>query len=192
MIRVWYDVETTGLSLQDGAGVCQFACFIEKNGTIVDTINYNIDISSYKREVKVSSKALEINGRSLESLYEGVTVEELIKELCEKLPFQGKAVLVGYNNTSFDSHFLRDLFEQTSQRYTAYFDYKQVDVFEFVKALHLGGIIEAPNGHSLVAMADLVGVKQEKAHEALADILMTRDLYYKLIEGLQYVSNKTV
>ena len=189
MLEVWYDVETTGLDVTKGAAVCQLACLLVKDGLVVDQLNRRVNISSYLRPVTISQKALEINGRSRESLYEGIEVRELMSELCELVHPHGKATLIGYNNNAFDRHFLADLFNQVDYKYEVYFEYKQIDVFEFIKALHFSNVIPKSGNQKLLSMAEAFGVAEENAHDAFADIKMTRNLYNKIIGGLTYVSN---
>lgn len=189
MLEVWYDVETTGLDVTKGAAVCQLACVVVRDGIVIAQLNQNVNISTYRRPVTISQKALEINGRSRESLYTGISVQEVVSSLCEMVHEYGKATLIGYNNNAFDRHFLDDLFKQTNYKYEVYFEYKQIDVFEFIKALHFSDIIPKAKSQKLLSMAEVFGVAEENAHEAFADIKMTRNLYNKIIKGLSYVGN---
>lgn len=82
--------------------------------------------------------------------------------------------LAGYN-VNFDMKFLGALMKRNNMKYTNYFNYYEIDVYGFVKYLEL-----PTKNKQLSTVCDFFKVKLDNAHDALADIKATRELYVKM------------
>lgn len=192
MKTFYFDVETTGLDNKK-AGLTQLAAIVVVNGIEVDSINLDINPATYCREVEISQDALNVTGKSLEELANyphsaeqfGRFIDFLDSHI-NKFDKTDKFIPIGYNS-QFDMGFMQEWFKDNGHQYFgSYFTYKDVDVFALVKILaHLGHVpVSLINGvHKLSNMAELFGVALgENAHDALADIRATRELYQVLID----------
>lgn len=184
----YFDVETTGLD-NSTAGLTQMAAIVVIDGEEVDSINLDINPYTYSREVQVSPKALNVTGKTEEMLRDypqsAVSFHKLVTFLdkyINRYDKTDKFIPVGYNS-QFDMGFLQAWFKDNGHMFFgSYFQYKDVDVFALVKHLAFLGAINSDN-HKLGTMCDKFGVSLgEDAHDALADIRATRELYRKLIE----------
>ena len=184
---VFYDMETTGLDASTN-GTVQIAMLFEKDGEIVDTYVSNIDCSQYLRDVAISEKAMEINGYKVSDIPTFPSPQIVVDEIARKLYKvygKGKVKLCGFNNTSFDKFFLKELYAQTTKEMDKYFHYKQLDVFEVLKGLQYLQLIEKTWNQRLVTyiehfkLADVDEI-ESNAHDALWDIHMTRELMLRI------------
>jgi DNA polymerase III epsilon subunit-like protein len=185
--EVWYDFETTGLK-HDVHGACQLAMVVVLDGEVVEEYVTDVDISSYPREVVVNAKALEINKRSKVSLTQGKSIKKVVADICKILAKhfpRGKARLLGYNNSTFDRFFMEDFFEIAGVDYWKWFKWKQIDVFELVKALQFMGAMGPTFNQKLGTIVKYLGIEVKgDLHDALADVHATRDIYLKIKVGL--------
>jgi DNA polymerase III alpha subunit (gram-positive type) len=142
VVECFYDVETTGLEINEGAVVVQFACQIVEDGTVMHEMNAFINPYSYNGGVTINPKALEINGIDKEDLEGFEDLELVVNKLMHLLTVNyptTKLTLVGYNNSTFDKYFLEAMFKNVGKSYSTYFNWKQIDIFETTKYLqHIG------------------------------------------------------
>lgn len=87
------------------------------------------------------------------------------------------ACLIGYNNAHFDKAFLDKLFKDHIG--FASYDYRMYDVYELAKWL-----LPWEDKYKLLDLVKYFDLDAEKAHDALADCLMTVDVAACLIEIL--------
>lgn len=188
-VEVWYDCETTGLKIEEGAAVVQFACIIVYEGEVVDQLNININPLSYPREVTINKAAMEINGYREEDFASFTSMKEavgLIKNCVYKwnAKYKTKARLIGYNNSTFDKYFIEDMFNLAGIKFDMFFKWKQIDIFELVKALQFMGIMGETFNQKLGTIAEYFKLETEGLHDAYKDIHTTRDIYLKIKRGL--------
>jgi len=189
---VYYDVETTGLDPKT-AGIVQISMMFEKNGEVVDVYDSMIDCSKYTRDVSIAQKALDINGVKLEEISTFPSPQQVVAEIGAKLMKNykdNKVKLCGFNNTSFDKYFLQELYNQTDYDYDIFYHYKQIDVFEALKALQYLGLMKATWNQRLVTFIEGYGLDtvdniEKKAHNSLYDVQMTRELFYYIKKELK-------
>lgn len=189
---LYIDVETTGLD-KTKAGLTQLAAIVVINGEEIDKIALDINPASYNREVEITERALEVTGKTLEDLanypLSGQQFKKFIAFLdkhVNKFNKEDKFIPIAYNS-QFDMGFLQEWFIDNEHKFFgSYFTYKDVDVFGLVKVLaHLKLIPINPVGgtHTLGALCDMYGISLgDDAHDAIADIRATRELYQLLID----------
>jgi len=185
---LWYDVETTGLHIKNGAAVVQFGGILMEGDKVLHEFNLDINPHSYNREVSIDPKALAINDKKEEDFESFMTLEIAVKtimhELTVKVP-RNKVVLCGYNNSTFDKYFLEDMFEDQGKSFSTYFQWKQIDVFETFKGLAYMGLMPETFNQKLGTVAEALDVEPAgELHDALVDIRLTRDVLLKIRERL--------
>jgi len=177
----WCDLETTGTDSKR-CGIWQAAFLIEIDRVVKDKKNFLM----YPRGKDVESGAKEMMRVPLEELRTSVPldihVKDEIKRFLEKYvdPFNkfDKFTFAGYN-TEFDIGFLEQLWEDTQDKYfRSFFTYFPLDVMRMVTIAVWMNVIEPPKNMQLSTIASHVGIPFEEgeAHDALADIVMTRDI----------------
>lgn len=178
---LWLDVETTGLDCKVN-GVIQIAFLLEVNGKVVDKFHSNIKPFD---DCVYTEKAEEIHGKSKKEISkypeESDVMINLIRFLDKNkyLYRYPKLTIAGYNSR-FDMDFLIQLFERSSSKYYYFFNYYDKDVYALVKILDISGILNGKVSKKLEPICEVMGVKLEKAHDAMADIVATRKLYKKI------------
>lgn len=188
MKAFYFDVETTGLD-KTKAGLTQLAAIVVIDGVEVDKISLDINPASYNREVEISNEALAVTNKTLEELANYPLSKEqfnafisFLDKHINKYDKTDKFVPIGYNS-QFDMGFMQEWFNDNNHKFFgSYFQYKDVDVFALVKHLAFLGHINSDN-HRLGTICDIYGVSLgDSAHDAIADIRATRELYQVLID----------
>lgn len=189
-VEVWYDFETTGLNIEEGAAAVQFSCQIVVNGEVVDTINENINPYSYPRPVTISEYALRVNGYKEEDFASYPSLASCVNIIKTKVytwgsKYKTKAVLIGFNNSTFDKYFIEEAFELCQVKFDSFFKWKQIDVFELVKALQFMGIMGETYNQKLRTIAEYFKIDTTGLlHNALQDVIITRTIFNKIKEKL--------
>ena len=177
----WCDLETTGLDSKRH-GIWQAAFLIEIDGVVKDKDMFFM----YPEGKVVDPKAVEMMRVSLQELKEkypfAVHAKVMMKTFFEKYidPFNkyDKFTFAGYN-TKFDIDFLEQLWEDTHDKYfRSFFTYFPLDVLRMVTIAVWMGVITPPKNLQLSTVASHLGIPFEEgeAHDALTDIVMTRDI----------------
>lgn len=188
VIECWYDVETTGLKVKDGAAVVQIAFLIVEDGKVVKELSSTINPFSYNRPITISAEAMNINGFLEEDFNTMPGLSNVLGELmdfCTKTYPKNKLTLIGYNNSTFDKYFLEDMFGDQGKQFWLYFNWKQIDIFETVKYLQFSGVMGDTYNQKLGTIAEYLKVEPRgDLHDALVDVYVTRDIHLKIQENL--------
>jgi len=179
----WFDTETTGLSGQKN-DLIQLAYLIEINGEIEEEGSVYCQPFDYNT---INAKALEVNKLTVAKLKEFPTPQETYKKLqavldkyVDRYNREDKFSPAGYN-VAFDVNFLKNFFLKNNDKYYgAFFDYHMINVDSLLYLFDYKGIIKLEN-YKLVTVAKHFGI-EFNAHDALADIKTTRQVFYKLLE----------
>jgi len=184
VIEGWYDVETSGLDVVDGAAVIQIALMIVEDGKVIVELEYKINPNSYNRDVTISQDALDINGFKVEDFASFETLETVVAKIMHELTIRypdHKVTLLGYNNSTFDKYFLEDMFKDCEKAFSTYFHWKQIDIFELVKALQFMGVMNKTFNQKLGTIGEYFHIELEgDLHDALTDVKLTRAIYEKI------------
>ncbi len=190
-IRIFYDVETTGLDFRSCC-IHQLSGIIEINGKIVESFDLKFRPSGF---ASIESKALEVSGLIEADLFNrpisySAAFEKflmILDKYISKYDQKQKAVLVGYNNLSFDTHFLRKFFLDNEHYYFgSYFYNDEIDV-RSLAILKLHSVRHEMLNFKLCSILDILGISYSLLHDAMFDVCYTRDAFYKLIEGFYNV-----
>ena len=178
---IWIDTETTGLDAGVHALV-EIGFIIEVDGVEVEKFAFTLNPYSYNREIEINSKALEINGKTIEELklfddsnrcFDWFMI--VLGKYIDKFDKKDKYVIKGYN-VEFDIGFIKDWFLDNGYEYFgSWFSYKEVDVFALVKVLKDQNVFETEND-KLLTLCKHFDIELN-AHNALDDIVATKKLY---------------
>lgn len=184
----YFDVETTGVDKIKN-GLTQFAAIVVIDGEEVDSISLDINTDTYIRDIDVAQEALDVTGKTIEMITSYPSQQEQFKKLINFLDTyidrynkEDKFTPAGYN-VQFDLGFLQEWFKENDHKFFgSYFHYKDADVFSISKILKHLGITNLPND-KLGTLCEHYGVDLgEDAHDAVADIRATRDLYIRMVD----------
>lgn len=188
----YFDVETTGKSAwkQD---IVQISGIIEIDGVVKETFNLlsrpiNVD--------EIQDEALQVIGKTKDQLmkypHPSETKKKLQKILAKyvnKFDKSDKFIPVGYN-TRFDMDFIHSFWKKQKDMYLgSYLSWYYVDVMAIANIKNFNGEISLQN-HKLATLCDHFGIKID-AHDAMSDIIATRELFGKLTgKQMEKIENK--
>ena len=184
---LWIDTETTGLIPGKNAMI-QLAALLVINGSVKEEIN--LLCRPFKGAV-IEQSALDINKRTKEDImiyptlvYQISVFKDIIDNYINKYDKNDKFVIAGYN-VRFDIGFLRDGFNIVGDKYFgSRFFSAPIDVMTIV-ALCISQKQLRLRNYQLKSVSDKFHVSLDDAHDALADIKATRNLFFKLIKHLK-------
>ena len=166
----WLDTETTGLSAQKHE-IIEFAAVRETDGA-------EICFKIQPQHIETAHpKALEVNGYTEEAWSLAITPEEAVERIilfaqgCEMAP------MYAGHNVSFDWRHLQSLFERVGRIDEWPFHYHSVDTMTLARE-HLKPL--GQRSISLDALCNTLGISNEGAHTALADVRRTMAVWNKL------------
>jgi DNA polymerase-3 subunit epsilon len=182
----YFDVETTGLSAAKCA-IHQLAAIVEVDGEIKE--KFNINIKPFEGAM-INDKSLSIGCVTKECIsnyevdYKQAynSLKALLETYVDKYDKKDKFFLVGYNNASFDNHFFRALWLKNNDKYFAsLFHSVPFDCF-ILSGYRLRNDFAEFGNFKLASTCKLLGihVDDNKLHDAMYDVELTRELYLKL------------
>jgi len=181
--RFWLDLETTGVDPNEN-GIHQIAGLIEIDGEIQDELNFQVQ--PFPDDVIVP-KALEIAGVTeeeirdyLDPLFVKIQIDEVLKKYVDVYDKHDKFIVCGYN-VRFDVDFFRKFYIKLSDAfYGAYYWPNTIDVMSLATVVLERYRPQMPNFQlTTVANQFKIPFKEGEAHDAMADIRKTRDIFYK-------------
>lgn len=185
MKQVFYDLETTGVKPYRN-GIHQIAGFIVIDGVIKETFNFHVRPNP---RCQIEQAALDVAGVTQEEVLAYPPMSEVYNQLVallgkyvNKYDRNDKFFLCGYNNCSFDDKFLRGFFLQNGDNYFgSWFWSSSLDVM-VLAAHHLAEERHKMKDFKLATVAEYMGVKiaEDKLHDALYDIYLTKAIYDRI------------
>jgi DNA polymerase-3 subunit epsilon len=173
----WFDLETSGLD-PAAHGIISLAYIVEIDGEEKE----KGELRSNCKNKDITSSALEINGFTREEISEFPCPRDMFKKLIKTLSRyidrfdpDDKFTAGGYN-VGFDLGFLRQLWLDCGDKYFgSYFSFGTIDPAQIVRFLAYFGY-DFPTKLTLSSLAGSLDLKVKKAHDALADIRLTKDV----------------
>jgi len=182
----YFDVETTGLSASKHA-IHQLSFIIEVDGEEKKRYNYNIrpfeGAEINEDALKISNVTKEqINNNELSYKEAFNKLKTVLSYYVDKFNKKDKFFLVGYNNASFDNHFLRALFLQNGDNYFGSFFWSSpIDVFILASFARMKERSEMPSFKLKdTAISFGIEVEESRLHDAIYDVELTREIFKKL------------
>lgn len=185
MKTLYVDVETTGL-IKYVHGIIVLAYIIEDDDG-KELTRGELEMNPLTYSTRVSDKALEINGYTLEQVEELPDAKEACLEfisiLNKYLDKEEKYKLVAYN-ADFDTGFIQTWMDRlVPSTYWKIIDYKSLDPFAIIKYLQHLGKIDTGKSQSLEAVCKYYDIPLIP-HNAASDINATRDVHKLLVKDL--------
>jgi DNA polymerase-3 subunit epsilon len=180
---MFFDLETTGVDPKLCA-IHQLSGIIEIDGEIKETFNFKLKPFN---GALIEKSALEIAGVTEEQIHNYpsyVDVQNQFLNLMRKYVSAydklDKFFLCGFNNASFDNHFLRAWFSLCGDKYYgSWFWPNTLDVMVLATQKLLEMRYSMPNFQLKTVAASLkVQVDQQKLHDAVYDVELTRQIYH--------------
>jgi len=178
------DLETTGIDPVLN-GVRQIGAIFEVDGK--EIARFNQTVKPFPLDV-IDQDALDVSDISMAEVLKfqppELVYKEFIKELdaiVDKYDRKDKLIFIGYNSR-FDDSFLREWFRKAGNKYYgSYFWWPAIDVSNMAM-VHLMGKRQELENFKLGTVAKTMGfyVDETKAHDAMYDIELTKELFKML------------
>ena len=180
----YIDVETTGLDAVKN-DIIQLAGIVEIDGKVESTFEFECQPYSYEN---LEPKAMEVNGYTRQDLEKfdapqkvKAQLEGLFTRYINKFDKADKFTFAGYNSP-FDYRFMKEWWKKGGDKFFgSYFEYKQYDIYPLFQMYAIAAKLDLPD-HKLVTAAKHFGISfgDAGAHDAMADIRVTRDVGLKI------------
>lgn len=181
---LWFDIETTGLN-PTKHGVIQFAALIEIDGQVVDKLEVKMQPQS---GAEIEQSAIDTHGMTKADIagfmphedgYDCIRV--FFERNCDKFDKKDKFYPAGYN-VRFDLDFLQAMFKRFDRfGIGSFVNWLAIDPLPMLYMMDYAGLLSLPD-YKLATVCAHYGIKIN-AHDALSDIIATRELTRKLITG---------
>ena len=181
MKTLYIDIETTGL-IKYVHGIISIAYIIEDNNSN-ELTRGSIDMNPLTYSKKVSDKALEINGYTLEQLenFQDAktackTFISILNEYFDADNYNDRYKIVAYN-AEFDVGFIQIWMDKlVPNTYWKLIDYKYLDPFALIKYLQHFGYIDTGKSQSLESIAKYYNI-EHIPHNAVSDVNAIRKIH---------------
>ena len=190
MIKIFYDVETTGLNPKLHS-IHQLAGIVEVDGSLVEEFNYKVRPHPKAEITKEAMSVCKKSEKEILDYPEMSTVHKrflkMLSKYVSKYDAKQKIHLVGFNNRCFDDLFLRAFFELNGDKFMgSWFWTDSLDVLCLASEYLQHRRSEMPS-FKLKRVAKEIGleVDQQGLHDALFDARLTRNVY-RIVTGLEY------
>ena len=190
MIKIYLDIETTGTDVRKHS-IFEIAGIIEVDEKVKERFEYKV---APHPKCQIDPEALKLCGVTEEEIraYPDMgTIHRLFTSLLscyiDKFDRKDKAIIVGYNNRSFDEPFLRRWFEHNDDLYYGSWFYpNSLDVLVLATE-YLGPRRVMMPSFKLFRVALELGLEVEKkqTHGAAYDIELTRKIY-RIVTGREF------
>lgn len=190
---LFYDLETTGVKPWRN-GIHQIAGILDIDGEVVEEFNLLVKphpqatleaealaLAEHLKHPTMTPEQVLDTFDDMKEVHKHLT-DHILGRHVSRYDKKDKIFLCGYNNSQFDNQFFRFWFEQCGDPYfNAWFWINPLDVMVLATKYFRYEREQMPD-FKLVTVAKRIGmqVEEERLHDALYDIQLTRDLYYLL------------
>lgn len=174
------DTETTSVYWNSASPIQIAAVICDNKGNIIDSFNERI-----KTTHKIDPEASKVHGIYAKDLMHCRQESVVLTDFCEWLKQNEVDVVLTYNGEAFDRPMLQCRIELLKIPFD-YFDkskFPGLDAKELVfaaKKKDLFGLSELGRKWKLTLVAEKMGFSTENAHDALADVLMLKNVFFTL------------
>ena len=185
----YIDVETGGSDC-DSNPLLQLSGIIEVDDKEVDKFDWYIQPFIYDKLDPVAMQMLgldpAVDDRFLNPKDVIYKFTSLLDDYVDKYDKKDKFFFVGYNSHSFDMPFVRKFFEKNGDKFFgSYFFYPSIDVMLLYGLLFMEKRTKMEN-FKLITVAKEAGLEidEEKFHDGMYDIFITKQLFKKAQERI--------
>lgn len=182
---LFYDTETTGTDPRKHS-IIQLSGIIDSGGTELERFDFRV---RPHLKAQIESAALAANGHDELEIWGYPEMREVMAQFTGLLrkhvdPYdpKNKMHLCGYNNRGFDDDFLRTMFLLCSYKsFGGYFWSDSIDLLPIASNI-LREVRHTMPSFKLHRVARTFGIEvdQDKLHDSMYDVEITRKLYYIL------------
>lgn len=176
------DTETTSIYWNSAAPVQIAAIICDAKGNILDSFNERI-----KTTHAIHPEASKVNGIYAKDLIHCRSEKDVLMDFCEWMKQAEVDVVLTYNGEAFD----RPMLNCRCEALHIPFDYFNKDKFPGIdgyydciflaKKQNLFGLKDTLGRKwKLTLVADALGFSTENAHDALADVMMLKNIFFKV------------
>lgn len=176
------DLETTSVYVTSAAPVQIAAIICDEHGNIIDSFNEKI-----KTTHKIDPEASKVHGIYTKDLFNCRRESEVLMDFCEWMAQNEVDVVLTYNGEAFD----RQILQHRCETLHIPFDYFNKEKFPGIdgyydcvylaKKQNLFGLKDKLGRKwKLVLVAEALGFSTENAHDALADVTMLKNIFFRL------------
>jgi len=176
------DTETTSVYWNSAAPVQIAAIICDAKGNILDSFEEKI-----KTTHKIDPEASKVHGLYEKDLMYCRPEKEVLMDFCEWMAQQEVDVVLTYNGEAFD----RPMLNERCKALHIPFDYFNKDKFPGIdgyydciylaKKQNLFGLKDKLGRKwKLTLVAEILGFSSENAHDALADVMMLKNIFFKV------------
>lgn len=166
MRAIFYDTETTGLKSKSDR-VIELAAFDASTGKTFETFLHPGG--------PIPPEASAIHGITDEMVKDAPSFADIahdFNKFCE-----GDTVLIAHNNDAFDVHFMRAEYERAGVEMP---DWKFLDSLKWARRYRP----DLPR-HTLQSLRQVYGISENRAHRALDDVIVLKEVFFHLIDDLE-------
>ena len=174
------DTETTDLYWNTCAPVQLAAIICDTNGNIIDSFNEKI-----KTTHKIAPSASEVHGIYAKDLVNCRGEIDVLNSFCAWMKNQEVDCILTYNGEAFDRRMLNERCKKLGIKYD-YFEKEKFpgidgyyDCVQIAKKQNLWGLKDKLGRKwKLTLVAEILGFSSENAHDALADVMMLKNIFF--------------
>lgn len=174
------DTETTSVYWNSAAPVQIAAVICDPTGVIIDSFEEKI-----KTTHTIDPGASEVHGIYEEDLVNCRRESEVLGDFCVWLKQHEVDVVLTYNGEAFDRRMLNCRCEKLNIKYDFFSKEKfpgidgYYDCVQYAKKANMWGLKDKLGRKwKLTLVADILGFSSENAHDALADVLMLKNIWF--------------
>lgn len=176
------DTETTNVYWNSAAPVQIAAIICDNQGNIIDSFEEKI-----KTTHAIDPEASKVHGMYAKDLVNCRCEKDVLMDFCEWMAQQKVDVVLTYNGEAFD----RPMLNERCKALHIPFDYFNKDKFPGIdgyydciylaKKQNLFGLKDKLGRKwKLTLVAEVLGFSSENAHDALADVMMLKNIFFKV------------
>jgi DNA polymerase-3 subunit epsilon len=182
---LFFDVETTDSDTKRGGGIHQIAYILEVGGK--EIVRRNFQTRPFKNDL-INAQSLNVCGVTYEQIMAYPLAVDAFKILINDIHPYRKVVCAGYNSAIFDSPYLQSWWFKCRNELKR-FDLNITDYIYFdpldVRVLALYDMLEQRHTMEYFKLSDVakaygIWVENDKLHDAMYDVELTKNIYHKI------------
>jgi len=188
MKTIYFDCETTGLNPIKN-DIIQIAGIIEDEGKEIEKFNIKIQPTNWHN---IDERALEVNKLTIEQLKQFddpalayTKILSIFDRYIDRYDRKDKFIVCGYN-VGFDISFLKEFFVRNSNNYLFSYFGPIKDPRHIISYLMALDKIK-PFSAKLTDVCDYFKIEIENAHDAMYDIIATKEVIKKIDSSFQNI-----